>query len=228
MKRTLATLAGLGMISAGAHGGVIFTEIFYNLSGSESGATEWVEIYNSGQTAVDLSGWVYGDSQDGLFAGAFADGTLLGAGEVAILTFQNADTFRSIWGQDIRVIQIDTAVSLANSPTSTNETVALFDGQGNLVDEVNFAANENGWPGAANGASISLLPGALDASLNDLGASWSITAVGVNGGREALILNPDIANATALDISSAGIVPAPGAVALVAMGGLVGARRRRG
>ena len=227
MKRTLATLAGLGMISAGASGGVIFTEIFYNLNGTESGATEWVEIFNSTNATIDMSGWVYGDSQDNSFAGAFAAGTLLGAGEVAILTFQNADTFRSIWGQDIRVIQIDTAVSLANSPSATNETVALFDGMGNLVDEVNFEANANGWPAAANGASISLLASALDGSLNDIGSNWAITQIGVEGGREALIFNPDISNATALDISSAGVVPSPGTLALAGLGGLIAARRRR-
>lgn len=227
MKRTLATLAGLGLISASASGGVIFTEIFYNLNGTESGATEWVEIYNTTNATIDMSGWVYGDSQDNQFAGAFGAGTILGAGEVAVITFQNPDTFRSIWGQGITVFQIDTAVSLANTPNATNETIALFDAMGNLVDEVNFEANSNGWPGAANGASISLLPSALDGSLNDIGANWVITTIGVNGGREALILNPDIANASALDISSAGVVPAPGALALVGLGGLVGARRRR-
>jgi MYXO-CTERM domain-containing protein len=98
---------------------------------------------------------------------------------------------------------------------------------GNLVDEVNFEANSNGWPAAANGASISLLSSALGGSLNDIGSNWAITSVGVDGGREALILNPDISNATALDISSAGVVPAPGALALVAVGGLLSARRRR-
>jgi hypothetical protein len=227
MKRTILGLAGLGAIATGASADVFFTEIFYNLNGTEGGATEWVEIYNGGQSAVDMSGWVYGDSQDNSFAGAFGAGTILGAGEVAIITFQNGDTFRSIWGQDITVFQIDTAVSLANSPSSTNETVALFDGLGNLVDEVNFEANSNGWPGAANGASISLLSSALGGSLNDIGSNWAITSVGIDGGREALILNPDISNATALDISSAGVVPAPGALALVAVGGLLSARRRR-
>lgn len=227
MNRTLLGLAGLGAIATGASANVFFTEIFYNLNGTEGGATEWVEIYNGGQTAVDMSGWVYGDSQDNSFAGAFGAGTILGAGEVAVIAFQNADTFRSIWGQGITVFQIDTAVSLANTPSATNETVALFDGMGNLVDEVNFAANENGWPGVANGASISLLSSALDGSSNDVGSNWAITSIGVNGGREALIFNPDIANATALDISSAGVVPAPGALALVAVGGLLGARRRR-
>ena len=227
MKRTILGLAGLGAIATGASANVFFTEIFYNLNGTESGATEWVEIYNGGLTAVDMSGWVYGDSQDNSFAGAFGAGTILGAGEVAIITFQNADTFRSIWGQGITVFQIDTPVSLANSPSATNETIALFDGMGNLVDEVNFQANANGWPGSANGASISLLPSALDGSLNDIGANWAITSIGVNGGREALILNPDISNATLLDISSAGVVPAPGALALAAIGGLLSARRRR-
>lgn len=226
MNRILIGLAGLGVASGAASANVIFTEIFYNLNGSESGATEWVEIYNSGANAVDMSGWVYGDSQDNVFAGGFAAGTILGAGEVAVLAFQDASVFQSIWGAGVRVINIDTQISLANSATPTNETLALFDAFSNLVDEVNYETNMNGWP-SANGASISLLPSALDGSLNDLGASWARTEIGVNGGREALIINPDIANASALDVSSAGVVPAPGAVALMGLGGLVAARRRR-
>lgn len=227
MTRVLIAAMGVAGACGVAGADVVITEIFYNLNGSESGATEWVEIYNSGSEAVDMSGWVYGDSQDGSFAGAFGGGTVLGAGEVAVLCFQPETVFQSIWGSGVRVIQLDTQVSLANSASPTNETVALFDASSVLVDEVNFEVGSGGWPGSANGVSISLNADALDASLNDLGASWSITEIGVNGGREALIINPDIANATELDVSSAGVVPAPGALALVALGGLVGARRRR-
>ena len=227
MNRILIGLAGLGVASGAASANVIFTEIFYNLNGSESGATEWVEIYNSGASDVDMSGWVYGDSQDNAFAGGFAAGTILGAGEVAVVTFQQASVFQSIWGADVRVINIDTTISLANSASPTNETVALFDAGMNLIDQVNYETNSNGWPSGANGATISLLPSALDGSMNDMGANWAITEVGINGGREALIVNPDISNASALDVSSAGVVPAPGAVALLGLGGLVAARRRR-
>jgi MYXO-CTERM domain-containing protein len=227
MKKALIAAMGLSGLCGMASADVVITEIFYNLNGSESGATEWVEIYNNGSLAIDMSGWVYGDSQDGVFAGAFAAGTVLGAGEVAVLCFQPEAVFQSIWGAGVRVIQLDTEVSLANSASASNETVALFDASNTLVDEVNFEVSTNGWPGSANGVSISLNADALDASLNDLGASWSITQIGVNGGREALIINPDIANATALDISSAGVVPAPGALALVGLGGLVAGRRRR-
>lgn len=226
MNRILIGLAGLGVASGAASANVIFTEIFYNLNGSENGTTEWVEIYNSGASAVDMSGWVYGDSQDNTFAGGFASGTTLGAGEVAIISFQSESVFQSIWGSGIRVLQIDTAITLANAASATNEAIVLLDAGGAVVDTVNFE-NGNGWPSDANGASISLLPSALDASLNDLGASWATSQVGVNGGREALIINPDISNASTLDVSTAGVVPAPGAAALLGLGGLVAARRRR-
>lgn len=226
MSMKLVAAMGLAGVCGAASADVVITEIFYNLNGSESGATEWVEIYNNGGSDVDMSGWVYGDSQDGVFAGGFAAGTVLGAGEVAILTFQDESVFQSIWGAGIRVIQVDTQVSLANSASATNETVALFDASSVLVDEVNFEVG-NGWPGSANGATISLDASALDVSLNDLGSSWAITEIGVNGGREAFIINPDIANASALDISSAGVVPAPGAIALAGLGGLLTGRRRR-
>jgi MYXO-CTERM domain-containing protein len=224
MNRILIGLAGLGVATGAASANVIFTEIFYNLNGSEGGATEWVEIYNSGVDAVDMGGWVYGDSQDNTFAGAFAAGTTLGAG--AIIAFQSESVFQSIWGSGVRVLQIDTAITLANGASATNEAIVLLDAGGVVVDTVNFENGSNGWPSDANGASISLLPSALDGSLNDLGTSWATTQVGVNGGREALILNPGISNASVLDVSSAGVVPAPGAVALLGLGGLVATRRR--
>lgn len=45
---------------AAAGGGVLLSEVLYDVSGGDSG-WEWVELYNSGDSAVDLSGWSLGN-----------------------------------------------------------------------------------------------------------------------------------------------------------------------
>ena len=44
----------------GSGAALVLSEVFYDASGSDSGL-EWVEIYNPGSTAVDLSGWSLGN-----------------------------------------------------------------------------------------------------------------------------------------------------------------------
>ena len=226
MRKTLATLAIAGAASA-ASADIIVTEIFYNLAGSEGGTTEWIEIYNTGNTTVDLSGWSYGDSQDNQYSDPFAAGTTLGAGQAAVIVAQSASVFHSIWGAGINVITFTGTVTLANGASATNETVVIRDALLNVVDEVNFENATNNWPDDTGFSSIYLLPSALDAAQNDIGSNWANSVDGIDGAYTALILNPDIGNAADRDVASPGVVPAPGALALLGLGGLAAVRRRR-
>ncbi|TWT86197.1 hypothetical protein Mal64_39400 [Pseudobythopirellula maris] len=223
----LAALAAI--LTSPASGEIIISEIFYNLSGSESGVTEWVEITNTGASTVDLSGWVYGDDQDASYSDPFDAGTELAGGASAVITGQEAATFQSIWGAGVQVINFtvagaNTGVSLANSASATNETPAIFDAANTLVDAVNYEGGTNGWP-AGNGESLYLLPSGFTSAANDLGANWGASAAGVDGAFTALIVNPDIGNASAQDVASPGfaaIVPEPAAalLAVLAISGL--------
>ena len=230
MKRFALGAAALAVTAAGslASADVIITEIFYNLSGSEGGATEWIELHNTGNTAVDLTGWVYADTQDGQFSDPLPAGSSIAAGGTAIIVAQSAATFASIWGPGINVITYTgTLITLANGASATNETVAIFDAANNLIDDVNFENATNGWPDDNLFSSIYLLPSALSSSANDIGSNWANSAVGIDGAYEALILNPDISNASVRDVASPGLIPSPGALALLGVGGLVATRRHR-
>ncbi len=68
------------------HAEVIISEIMYNPQGTDLDTTvtpnisrEWAELYNTGSSAVDISGWQFGDSQDNDWASAFPAGTIVNA-----------------------------------------------------------------------------------------------------------------------------------------------------
>jgi hypothetical protein len=78
---------------------IVITEIHYNPNGSENANQEWVEIFNTGDTEQDLSGWDWGDSQDQQFTGNFPAGTTRSPGKAAILVAQGRNDLPADLGQ---------------------------------------------------------------------------------------------------------------------------------
>lgn len=213
----------LALAASVAQGSVIITEIMYNPAGPD-GTTppdpigEWVEIYNTGDQAVDVSGWKLDDEDSGAF-GAIADGSTLLPGEVAILA-NLADEFKQSWGMSIKVFGV-TWQSLANSASATNEVLVLLDSGGVQVDMANYEVATNGWPTSTNGRSIYLKDVALD---NDLGANWGKSEVGVDGAYSPVAaVSPYHAN----DVGSPGyVVPEPSTL-ILSLGFVVALMHRR-
>ncbi len=235
MKKFFAAALAACLAPAFADADVIISEIMWNPNGGESGLQEWIEITNTGESDVDLTGWVYADTQDNHFSDPFAAGTSLAAGASAVIVGQSEAVFQSIWGAGIPVITYTggpaNGISLANGGAADNETVAIFDASSNLIDEVNYESNINGWPATdgsvVNGQSIYLLPNAFSTAANDVGSNWAESVAGVDGAYTALISNPDI-NTTLLDVASPGvavIVPEPSTVVLAALAALGLGRR---
>lgn len=167
---------------------VIISEIMFNPQGTDKdlvAATpydrEWVEIYNSGASAIDISGWQFGDSQDNDWATPFPLGTTLGAGKALVVT-GDAAGFDAHWGSGINRIQVGSFPNLANT-VGTNEGAGIRNQLGVIQDAVRY--QEPGWPTAngSDGNSIYLLPGALTKTANDLSASWKPSAAGVYGAK---------------------------------------------
>ncbi|MEM8680578.1 MAG: lamin tail domain-containing protein, partial [Planctomycetota bacterium] len=161
---------------------VIISEIMYNPGGADAGR-EWVELYNSGMTPIDLGLWTLQDVQDGERSAAITPGTLLGPAESLVLT-PDANTFDAIWGPGLPRYELSNFPNLANSPSATNETVAIVDRNASLRDQVNYD-DEGAWPrdNGSVGHSISVRPEWLSAAANDAGALWVPTMNGVYGGR---------------------------------------------
>ncbi|MEZ5302309.1 MAG: lamin tail domain-containing protein [Verrucomicrobiales bacterium] len=71
---------------------IVINEIYYDAEPNTSCA-EFIEIYNSGDDPVDLSGWRFSEGIDYTFPG----GTILGAGEYLVLT-ESIDGFNERFG----------------------------------------------------------------------------------------------------------------------------------
>ena len=171
-----------------AHGEILVSEIMYNpqgtdlQTGSEAFNREWVEIYNAGGSAVDLTGWRLEDSQDGDATSAFPANTVLQPGNALVIT-GDATTFDSQYGNGLPRLEVSNFPTLANTPSPTNETVSLRDNTGTLRDSVNYD-DELGWFGVAGsqGSSLFLRPEGLSAAGNDVGSHWAPSSGGVYGG----------------------------------------------
>lgn len=167
---------------------VIISEIMYNPQGVDLDTTvtpnisrEWVELYNTGTSSVDISGWQFGDSQDSDWATVFPAGTMIGAHQALVVT-GDTTSFDKEWGSGINRIQVGNFPILANSPSPREETAAIRNASGTILDSVNID-QFNGWPrvDGSDGQSIVLVPQGLSSSANDVGANWKPAMRGVYG-----------------------------------------------
>jgi hypothetical protein len=186
MKRARVYIYALSLINLLAACGpaaaeVIISEIMYNPTGTETGR-EWVELYNNGAAAVDLSGWQFGDAQDNTWASAFPAGTSIGAQQALIVT-GDSSLFDLGWGTGINRIQVSSFPNLANAPAAVDEAPAIRNAAGVIQDRVAYD-DANGWPriNGSNGQSIVLSPGSLTGTGNDIGLNWKPGMRGVYGG----------------------------------------------
>lgn len=203
---------------------VVICEIMYNPNSREGrvpdpnvaddkgepNSVEWVEVYNAGDAAVDISGWALAD-EDGQ-TGKVRDGVLLEPGEAAVLVpgSMTAAGFHAAWGGSFAVYPVagwgdDGIYNLANGPSPENEILRLIDADGATVDEVNYD-DEGDWPSdQPDGASIYLPHDMLDAELNDHGFNWKLSEQGTDGAKK----NQPKGDFNGIDIGSPGAVPQP-------------------
>lgn len=183
----LFLLGMLSLVARSSSAQIVISEIMYNPQGTDRVAgefsKEWVEIYNTGTSAVDLSGWTLEDLEDNSVSSAFPVGTMLAGNSALVLTGDSA-TFDANWGTGINRLQLSNFPVLANSPSFLNEHVAIRDSFNSLQDQVNYD-DEGAWPtdDGSDGASIFLKPGSLSANFNDNGANWLPSMAGVYGSR---------------------------------------------
>lgn len=141
--------------------GVAINEVSYD-PGDGSLPLEFVELFNAGPTAVDLSGWSLDDAVSFTLPG----GTVLGSGEYLIVS-QNPAEFFNFYG-------LASVGPFAGKLSNDGETVALLDDQGATRDEVDYRLGFP-WPtiGDIPGESIQLINPTFE---NDLGGNWRSAA----------------------------------------------------
>jgi hypothetical protein len=161
-----------------ASGAVVITEVLYDSVGVEFGTqfSEWIEIYNTGPGAVDLTGWSI--EKDNTINGVGADlltfvqgSPLLGPGQFALIvpggdaagsTAPLLETWHIPSGLNVFSCNWTGSRNLGNG----GETIALR-------DSANVAVDTAAYPDlGANLGSVQVAVSALSAAANDGASNW--------------------------------------------------------
>ena len=145
---------------------IVINEINYKDSpGFE--VKDWVELYNNSDISVDISGWVFKDSDD-LHEFIIPSGTVMPAGSYIVLAQSLAD-FQTYY-PDVSPVLGDFEFGLSGG----GELIRLYDNSEVLVDSVDYD-DEDPWPTQAdgNGPTLELIAPDLD---NDEGENWDACA----------------------------------------------------
>lgn len=143
---------------------LVFNEINYK-SGTLKPADDWVEIYNPGTEAVDMSGWLYSDSNNSNRY-IFEEGLVLQP-NAYIVVAENKSDFSAAYPE------VENVVGSSDFGLSgSGEYIRLYNKAGILVDSVNFQI-EAPWPSGANGTghTLELSDTTLD---NNIGENWFV------------------------------------------------------
>lgn len=169
--------------------GVVINEIMYKPS-DEQDSKDWIELYNSGNTPVDLSEWTLKDDDDE-HTFIIPSGTVLPANGYIVLS-NDVEAFRTIHPTEPVTVVGNISYGFGNPA----DQVRLYDAVGVLIDSVSYDAKAP-WPTGASGTgrSIELLLASLD---NTQGQNWrtSTSASGSPGRSNTIatgIVNPSSA-----------------------------------
>jgi hypothetical protein len=204
---SLAAVFAAGLVSTQAQ--LLITEVYPAGSGNGTYAADWFELWNTGASAVDLTGWRVDDSSAAFNTGVSLRGvSSIAAGQRVIFLEGNAtgttdstvnDAFRAAWfGGNVPV-----GLTLANyggsgiGLSTGGDGLNLFDSGSNVVASVSFGTTTTG--------------ATLDNAAGLSGAISQTSVVGVNGAFTSF---------NGAEIGSPGLVPEPSAFALLGLGGL--------
>ena len=142
--------------------GVVINEINYN-SDSTNDTGDWIELYNSNDEAMNLSGWIFKDDEND-HAFIISEGTVLDSDDYLIIA-KDLDAFTSIYTDVQNVIgNFDFGLS------STADQVRIYDTDNLLQDSVAYLSIQP-WPTTPNGQgfTLELISPTLD---NTLPQNW--------------------------------------------------------
>lgn len=133
MKTLFFSLTACALASL-ASAQMVITEWMYQ--GVNSGVApehEFVEFTNIGNTAIDMSGWHFGDS-GGTPVFDLSGFGVVQAGESVVMTDIDAAIFRNLWNLDTQI----KVVGNSNPGLGRNDAINLFDQANNLIDSLAY------------------------------------------------------------------------------------------
>lgn len=216
MKLPLIMAAAAAAASSSAFASIRITEVMSSSNGLGAPTPDWIEVTNYGSSAVSLAGWRIDDGSFSFAVSAALNGiSSIGAGESVIFIESAGGAgvagFRSHWG-GLAGLQVGYYSGSGLGFSSGGDGACLFDSTNAILSQVTFGAATSG-SSFFYGWSAS---GTLDPSYNGLVSTVSTigTQVGFSSTGDTGSLGTAIG------------VPAPGALALLGMAGLVGRRAR--
>ncbi|MCD6220197.1 lamin tail domain-containing protein, partial [Candidatus Calescamantes bacterium] len=130
-------------IHSGVWRKIVINKVYYDVDsqyqhGNEND-NEWVELYNQGSEAIDLSGWQIcdNDSCDTL------SGTIL-ANNFALIT--KSGTTWNYWQIFSDVLKIELGDRIGNGLNDNADMLLLEDKNGLIVDQMNWGTPDSNWP----------------------------------------------------------------------------------
>ena len=154
--------------------GVVINEVNYD-SGSDADPWEYVELFNAGGTAVDLSGWRIANAVSFTIPG----GTMLGSGQYLLISQHPAELASRY--------AVSSLGPFEGRLSNDGETVELLNAAGVVQDEVDYQLGFP-WPtiGDIPGRSIQLINPAFE---NDVGGNWRSAPVTPGASNSGFALN---------------------------------------
>lgn len=126
---------------------VVINEINYN-SSDDRDTGDWIELYNPGDLEIDISGWIYKDSNDDNEF-IIPEGTTIASGDYLVLSHDLED-FSEFWTDTENVIGgVDFGLS------GNTDQVRIYNTSDQLIDIVTYD-DEAPWPVGPDGAGATL------------------------------------------------------------------------
>ena len=215
MKSALIVVGLVAAVASPAFATIRITEVMSSSNGLGSPTPDWIEVTNYGSTAVSLANWRIDDGSFNFAVSAALNGiSSIGAGESVIFIESAGGAgiagFRSHWG-GLSGIQVGYYSGSGLGFSSGGDGACLFDSTNAILSQVSFGA-------ATSGSSFfyGWTAGALDPAYNGV-----VSTVGTIGTQIGFTSTGDTGS-----IGTAIGVPAPGALALLAVAGFAGRRSR--
>ncbi len=168
---------------------VRITEIMYNPPESGTDSLEFLELYNAGNTAVNLEGWSFPEGISHVF-----DNQQLAPGEYLVLCV-NLPAFSNTFGSGIRAL-----AWTSGAFNNGGEPLSLVNNQGQVVFRVVYSNAAGGWYSEADGNGASLELCNTNGDPNDV-RKWrpSTNGTGINVNGKQILATPGSPNAKVCD-----------------------------
>ncbi len=162
---------------------IVINEIMYNDS-EENESGDWIELYNSADYEIDLSGWTIKDD-DNTHEFTFVNGTEISAGTFLIVA-SDLEEFNSVYQ-----LESDLYGELGFNLGGGGDQVRLYDNAGILVDSLQYL-DESPWDANADGTGFTLE--LKDATMdNALGSNWIASSIpgGTPGSANSILVSTE-------------------------------------